>query len=202
MSDIGQNNRFAILFLGSIIFGLGLFFWLVQKMPPVPKAPPPVILDSVSFQIMADKAAAIADDKTHYSVQHGIVEINIHNVTRPAYKPLESLAKGLDRYPKASRFCMSYGCFWGRHGSNTRVLYDRRTHRLVCRCFGENNPWGGFSGYMVFTKVTDLALQQDARDLKRSPRALPCDEDVDVVFNDLPRYGCSLKLTTNWIQTP
>ena len=195
-----QKDWFGPIFLGSLAAGLGLFFWLVQKMPPVPALPPPVRLGPASLQAMADKDAAIADDRAGYLVRDGVVKIAIHNVTHPAYRPLESLSVGLTRYPKASHFWVKWGCYWGRHGSMTRAFYDRRTHRLVVRCVGGASPWGGFSKYTVFTAVTDAALRQDARDHNGSRRDLPFDGDVDIVFDDLPHYGCSQKLTKKWVQ--
>lgn len=178
----------------------GLFFWGVQRMPPNPIMPPPVRLSAASLRAMAASLSAIADDKAKYSVKHGMIEIDIHNVTHPAYKPLESLVVALNRYPRSTRFHVAWGCFWGRHGSKTQITYDRHSHRLNYRCEGNATPWGGFRSYSVFTNVTDPALRQDAREHKRSLRTVPFDDDLDVVFNDLPRYGCPCVQSSKWHQ--
>jgi len=92
---MGQGNRFAFVFFGCIAFWLGLFFWGVQRMPPPPLMPPPVTMDAASLAAFAAKQAAIADDMPKFYARRGFVEVRIHNVTRPAYRPLEALAVAL-----------------------------------------------------------------------------------------------------------
>ncbi len=57
-------------------------------------------------------------------------------------------------------------------------------------------PWGNYRDRSVFHNVTDFALKQDAKDHKH-PQTLSPElarqrdiEDLDVVFADLPHYGC------------
>jgi len=201
--DMVQGNRFAFVFFGCIAFWLGLFFWGVQRMPPPPLMPPPVTMDAASLAAFAAKQAAIADDMPKFYARRGFVEVRIHNVTRPAYRPLESLAVAMGRYPKATRFYVTWGCFFGRHGSKTTVVYDRQQHSLYCDYGGGGSPWGGFGSRTVFTNVTDLALRRDAQDHKNSTRDVPYDLDtnLDIVFSDLPRYGCPYKSESIYRQT-
>ena len=193
---MNQGNRFALFFFGSIFCLLALFFWGVQWMPSVPASPPPVRFSPASLQAMADKETAFHNDKVRFSTHQGLVQIDIHNVLPPSYKPLEGLVVGLGRYPKAARFRVRWHGYWGRHGSITYALYDRRTQVLFYTCYVNEVPWGSHQDRSVFHGVTDFALKQDAKDQKR-PQPLSPDlvrqrdiEDLDVVFADLPDYGC------------
>ena len=195
---MGQSNHFTLLVFGSIACLLGLFFWVVQRMPLVPKPPPPVTMDAGSLAAFAAKQAAFHNDKARFSVHQGIVQIEIHNVIPPSYKPLESLAVAIGRYPKASRFQVRWHGYWGRHGSITRVLYDRRKHLLFYTCDVDEVPWGGYEDRSVFRGVTDLVLRKDARGRHNHTLTLGFESvqqraatgDLDVVFADLPKYGC------------
>lgn len=199
---MAQGNRFALVFFGGIAFWLGIFLWAVQRLPPPPLMPPPVTMSATSLAAFAAKQDAIADDKPKFYEHRGFVEVRIHNVTRPAYRPLEGLAVAMGRYPKAARFRVTWGCFFGRHTSKTTVLYDRRRHSLYCDYGGYGSPWGGFGSRTFFTNVTDSALRRDAQDHKDSTRDGPYDADtnMDIVFSDLPHYGCPCKKQSTYRQ--
>lgn len=193
---MNPGNRFTLFFFGSFFCLLTVFFWGVRRMPSVPQSPPPVRLGPASLQAVADKEAAFHNDTAKFSIHQGLVQIDIHNVLPPSYKPLESLAVCLDRYPKASHFRVRWHGYWSRHGSVTDVLYDRRTHLLFYTCYVTQIPWGSYHDRSVFHGVTDFALKQDAKDHKH-PQPLSPDlvrqrdiEDLDIVFADLPHYGC------------
>ena len=200
---MGHGSRFALMFFGCIAFWLGLFFLRVQRMPPPPLMPPPVTMSAASTAAFAAKQSAIADDTPKLYARRGFVEVRIHNVTRPAYRPLEALAVALGRYPKATRFRVTWGCFFGRHASKTTVMYDRRQHSLYCDYGGGGSPWGGFGSRTFFTNVTDSALRRDAQDHRSSTQTGPYDANtnMDIVFSDLPRYGCPRKSESIYRQT-
>ena len=172
-----------------LAFGAALALLPIFGLAQVPSASP-AGLQAAAQKALAEKAARTADDTPHVSVQPGIVQVRIHNVTAPAYVPLESLASVIKRHPNVNLYRVTWGCFYGRHSSKSTVLYDRRQHSLRYNCKGFSSPWGNFYKHTAFGEVTDKVLVRDARDHRVSTRQMPFDRDVDVIFDNLASYGC------------
>ena len=179
---------------GYVKFGVSTIGVALALLPAFGLAQAPST-DTAGFQTaaqkaFAEKAARTADDTPHVTVHPGIVQVRIHNVTAPAYVPLKSLASVIKRYPSVNLYRVTWGCFYGRHSSKSTVLYDRRLHSLRYNCKGGASPWGNFYKHVAFSGVTDKILARDARDHRVSTRKMPFDTDVDVIFDNLPFYGC------------
>ncbi len=147
-------------------------------------------IQAAAQKAVAEKASRTADDTPHVAVRSSIVQVRIHNVTAPAYVPLQSLASVIKRHPNVNLYRVTWGCFYGRHSSKSTVLYDRRQHSLRYNCKGFSSPWGNFYKHIAFSGVTDKILAKDARDHRVSTQQMPFDRDVDVIFDNLPSYGC------------
>jgi len=72
------------------------------------------------------------------------VQINVGNVSFPAYAPLETLAAVLGKHPGASRFHVTWSSSGGRHLSRSSVLYDRKHRLLFFKCDVHSVPWENF----------------------------------------------------------
>lgn len=124
---------------GSFVFGV-----VLAALPIFGLAQAPAV-NTPGLRAAAEKAAQTADDTPHVTVRPGIVQVRIHNVTAPAYVPLESLVAVIKRHPNVNLYRVTWGCFYGRHSSKSTVLYDRRQHSLRYNCKGGPVPGATFT---------------------------------------------------------
>ena len=143
-----------------------------------------------AFSFNGPQIAPTAYRQINTQPESDTVQINVGNVSSPAYAPSETLATVLGKHPSASRFHATWSSSGGRHLSRSSVLYDRKHRLLFFRCDVHSVPLGEFPQGSIFSGVTDAIFRQDANDHKTSKREMPYDDQVDVIFNDLTIYGC------------
>ena len=143
-----------------------------------------------AFSFNGPQIAPTAYRQINTQPESDTVQINVGNVSSPAYAPSETLATVLGKHLSASRFHATWSSSGGRHLSRSSVLYDRKHRLLFFRCDVHSVPLGEFPQGSIFSGVTDAILRQDANDHKTSKREMPYDDQVDVIFNDLTIYGC------------
>ena len=81
---------------GSFIFGAVFVALPIFGLAQAPTS------NTAGLQAAAGKVDPKTDDTPHVTVHSGIVQVRIHNVTTPAYAPLEGLATVIQRYPNAN----------------------------------------------------------------------------------------------------
>lgn len=118
-----------------------------------------------------------------------VVQLRVDDFSHHFNAPIKQLAAAVYQNQKARFFRVSWEATWFGWGSSQTALYDRRMKTVKFFSSGGEQAGSMIHEHYLFTGVTDIVLQRQARDLSKYGDYMD-NGTSEAFFDELPKYGC------------